>query len=213
MPGSPDFPFLKRRVIPAASVASVDEAKALAEAMLAGGLDVIEITFRTPVAADAIAAVGRAFPEMVLGAGTVLSCDQLDAAIQGGITYAVAPGIDASVVAHAQENGVELIPGVITPSEISCALKLGCRFVKFFPAEASGGVKLLKSLSDVFAHTGLRYIPTGGIRIANAADYLSMEAVAAVGGSWMVSPALVKSGDWSQITDLCREVVDLAAGF
>lgn len=204
--------FLRRRIVPAATVNSADEGKALAEAMLAGGMDVIEITFRTDAAAAAIKAIADAFPEMAVGAGTILSKDQLDAAIDAGSTYAVAPGLNPDVVGYAQERGIMLVPGTITPTEIDLAIRLDCRYLKFFPAEASGGIKMLKALAGPYAHTGVQFLPTGGIGVGNATDYLGLDVVAAVGGSWMVSPALVRDGQWAEITKLCKEAVALGAG-
>ncbi|MDA1043771.1 MAG: bifunctional 4-hydroxy-2-oxoglutarate aldolase/2-dehydro-3-deoxy-phosphogluconate aldolase [Verrucomicrobia bacterium] len=204
-------PCLRRRIVPAATLTSADQGAALAEAMMEGGLDVVEVTFRTPAAANAIRRISTDFPAMVVGAGTVLSIDQLNAAIDAGATYAVSPGLNPDIVAHAQSRAFLLMPGVITASEIDLALRLGCSLLKFFPAEASGGINLLKALAGPYAHTGVKFLPTGGVDAGNASDYLRLSCVAAVGGSWMVKNNLIQDENWKEITRLCRSAVTLAA--
>lgn len=202
----------EKRILPAATVESADAGKRLAEALLAGGLDILEITFRTPAAAAAIEAVAAEFPEMLLGAGTVLAVEQLDRACDAGVAFAVAPGLNPVVVQRAGERGVTFVPGVMTPTEIEAAMALDCRLLKFFPAEAAGGLAVLKALAGPYGHTGIRFVPTGGISAANAAAYLALKVVAAVGGSWMVPGALIQEGRWEDITRITREAVSLAAG-
>lgn len=203
--------IFEKRVVPAAIIEDADKALHLAEAMLAGGMDIIEVTFRTDGAARAIKAICDKFPEMLVGAGTVLTRDQLDCAVNSGIRFAVAPGLNPKLVEASGELGVPLIPGVVTPTEIETAMALGLDLLKFFPAEAMGGAATLKALAGPYAHTGVRFVPTGGISIKNAADYLGLKVVAAVGGSWMIAPKLVNDGDWAAITQLCRESLSLSA--
>jgi 2-dehydro-3-deoxyphosphogluconate aldolase/(4S)-4-hydroxy-2-oxoglutarate aldolase len=201
-------PLISCRLV---SVAVIDHAAAavpVAKALFDGGLNVIEVTFRTPEAAQCIAAIREAMPQMIVGAGTVLNSDQ---AKKAGAQFAVAPGLNGTVVAAAQHCGLPFFPGVMTPSDIERALHLGCSTVKFFPAEAAGGAAMLKALAAPYAHTGLKCIPTGGININNLADYLALPMVAAVGGSWMVERKLIHANDWAKITSLTAEAMRLIA--
>jgi 2-dehydro-3-deoxyphosphogluconate aldolase / (4S)-4-hydroxy-2-oxoglutarate aldolase len=208
-----DNSWRRRRLVPAATVQSVDEGLALAAAMMKGGLDVVEITFRTPAAASAIREIASEFPGMAVGAGTVLDTEQLDVAIDAGASFAVSPGLNPDVVLHAQRRDFLLMPGVITAGEIDHAIRLGCRQLKFFPAEVSGGTQLLSALAGPFAHTGVTFLPTGGITPDIAPAYLALPFVAAVGGSWMVNADLIATAQWDQITQLCRNAVALAADY
>ncbi|MCX6904319.1 MAG: bifunctional 4-hydroxy-2-oxoglutarate aldolase/2-dehydro-3-deoxy-phosphogluconate aldolase [Verrucomicrobia bacterium] len=195
------------------SVAVLDQkadAIPLAQALLDGGLDVIEVTFRTAEAAHCISAIREAFPAMLVGAGTILTPEQARQAKAAGAQFAVAPGFNESVVAAAQQCDLPFFPGVMTPSDVEGALRLGCVFAKFFPAEAAGGVPMLKALAGPYAHTGLKFIPTGGIGPANLAGYLALPIVAAVGGSWMCERKLLQDKDWNKITALTAEAVNLA---
>jgi 2-dehydro-3-deoxyphosphogluconate aldolase/(4S)-4-hydroxy-2-oxoglutarate aldolase len=201
----------RKRIVPAAVVKSADEALKLAEAMMSAELDIIEITFRTDAAVDAIRSVARAFPAMLVGAGTVLAPEQLRRAVDAGARFGVAPGLNEAVVQEAARLGAAFVPGVATPTEVDRALGLGCRLLKFFPAEALGGVAMLKALSGPFAHTGVKFVPTGGISAKNARDYLALPLVAALGGTWMVSAELIKEKNWAEITRLCREALTVAA--
>ncbi len=203
--------IFEKRVVPAAIIEDADKALHLAEAMLAGGMDIIEVTFRTDGAARAIKAISEKFPEMLVGAGTVLTCEQLDCAVDSGIRFAVAPGLNPKLVEASGALDVPFIPGVVTPTEIETAMALGLDLLKFFPAEAMGGAATLKALAGPYAHTGVRFVPTGGISMKNAAAYLELKVVAAVGGSWMIAPQLVKDGEWEAITQLCRESLSLSA--
>jgi 2-dehydro-3-deoxyphosphogluconate aldolase/(4S)-4-hydroxy-2-oxoglutarate aldolase len=198
-------------LVPAGAVARVEDAVPLAEAVLAGGLNVLEITFRTDAAAAAIRAITKALPDMRVGAGTVLSADQVERAAEAGICFGVAPGSTESVVRKAQELKIPFAPGVTTPSEVERALGWGCTALKFFPAEAMGGVKTLKSLAGPYKHTGVAFLPTGGISAANMADYLALPVVQAVGGSWPVAKDLVAACNWEEITRLTAEAVAIAA--
>ncbi|MFU8893501.1 MAG: bifunctional 4-hydroxy-2-oxoglutarate aldolase/2-dehydro-3-deoxy-phosphogluconate aldolase [Luteolibacter sp.] len=200
----------RRRVIPVVVLQHADDAIPLAEALLEGGLDVMEITFRTAAAAESIRRITDAFPEMLVGAGTILSPDQALEAHDAGATFALAPGLNPDVVIAAQNAGLAFSPGVMTPSEIERALGLGCNLLKFFPAAAAGGIPMIKALSGPYAHTGVRFIPTGGISATNMRVYLAVPVVAAIGGSWMVDPKLIAAKDWTTITTLTREAVELA---
>lgn len=171
-------------------VAPDDAAKAVpfAKALLAGGIDVIEIAFRTAAAPDAVAAICANVPEMTVGAGTVLTLDQLAQAKSAGARFIVSPGLDAEIVQSAQKSGLEIIPGAVTPTEITQALKLGVNTVKFFPARIYGGAAAIKALSAPFA--GVKFMPTGGIDQTNAESYLKLPQVIAVGGSWTAEEAV-----------------------
>ncbi|MEI6211940.1 MAG: bifunctional 4-hydroxy-2-oxoglutarate aldolase/2-dehydro-3-deoxy-phosphogluconate aldolase [bacterium] len=203
-------PVLAKRLLPAVVIDQADLAIPLSEALLAAGMNVIEVTFRTAAAEEAIRNIGRRFPAMVLGAGTLLTADQVSRARDAGATFGVAPGLSETVVRQAQKVGLQIVPGVVTPSEISRALELGCQVLKFFPADASGGVKTLKALGGAFGHTGVRFVPTGGIDSKNLREYLGLPIVAAVGGSWMVEKSLIAARNWKQIELLTREALAAA---
>jgi 2-dehydro-3-deoxyphosphogluconate aldolase/(4S)-4-hydroxy-2-oxoglutarate aldolase len=203
--------ILNRRVVPAATLYSEDIAVPLAEAMLKGGLDIIEVTFRTPAAEGAIRRIAKQFPEMIVGAGTVLTPQQAQRAADAGCRFTVAPGLNEIVTAQAKTCGLLHIPGVVTPTEIEAALALGCEFLKFFPADAMGGAKTIKALAGPYAHTGVKLLPTGGINATNAAEFLAMPIVGAVGGSWMVADKLIKDKNWAEIQRLCAEAVAVCA--
>jgi 2-dehydro-3-deoxyphosphogluconate aldolase/(4S)-4-hydroxy-2-oxoglutarate aldolase len=174
-------------------------------------LDIMEITFRTAAAEESIRRISRRFPEILLGAGTLLEKDQVLRAKAAGAVFGLAPGLNPEIVAAAREADLLFSPGVMTPSEVEQALALGCKLLKFFPAEAAGGVNMLKSLAGPYAHTGVKFTPTGGITSANLASYLQLPVVAAIGGSWMVEKKLVNAGDWAGITRLTREALAAAA--
>lgn len=197
----------EKRLVPAATVEKADDAVPLAEALLAGGLDVIEITFRTQAAEEAIRRVVAKFPQMLVGAGTVLTEDQLKRAIGAGVQFAVAPGLNPDLVTESMASNVPFIAGVATPTEIDRGIALGCKWLKFFPADALGGIKTLKAFAGPFAHTGIKFIPTGGINALNAPEYLALPVVAAVGGSWMVAEKLIKEKNWAAITRLTQEAL------
>ena len=190
----------RTRVVPVVVVNRAEDACPLAEALLKGGLDVMEITFRTDAAEASIAHIAREFPDILLGAGTVLAAEQAIRARDAGAVFALAPGLNPAVVNAAQDAGLVFAPGVMTPGEIERALDLGCDLLKFFPAGAAGGVGMLKALAGPYSHTGVRFIPTGGINPENMREYLDLPAVVAIGGSWMVDPKLIEAGDWETIT-------------
>jgi 2-dehydro-3-deoxyphosphogluconate aldolase/(4S)-4-hydroxy-2-oxoglutarate aldolase len=199
--------FLKRRLICVAVIDEPADAVPLAEALLAGGLDVIEVTFRTAGAADAIARIRAGVPQMMVGAGTLLTAEQVRQAVGAGAQFGVSPGLSESVSTTAQENDFTLFPGVITPTEVMRALELGWQHLKFFPAETFGGVNALKALGGPFGHTGVKFIPTGGITAATLPNYLALPQVAAVGGSWMAERKLVAEKAWGKITALTAEAM------
>lgn len=199
-----------KRIVPVVVLDDAEAAEPLAEALLEGGLDIMEVTFRTAAAEESIRRIAKAFPDVLLGAGTLLTPDQVKQARDAGAVFGVSPGLNESVVGAAREVGMTLAPGVMTPSEVEQGLQLGCMLQKFFPAEAAGGARMLKALAGPYAHTGLMFIPTGGITALNLRDYLSLPVVAAIGGSWMVDKKLVAAGDWTTITERTREALSAA---
>lgn len=203
--------ILAKRIVPVVVLDSADSALPLAGALLEGGLDIMEITFRTAAAEESIRRISKSFPEILLGAGTLLEKEQVLRARDAGAVFGLAPGLNPEIIAAARECGLQFSPGVMTPSEVEQALALGCRLLKFFPAEAAGGVAMLKALAGPYAHTGVRFLPTGGVGPANLTSYLRLSVVAAIGGSWMVDGALVRAGRWSEITSLTREALAAAA--
>jgi 2-dehydro-3-deoxyphosphogluconate aldolase / (4S)-4-hydroxy-2-oxoglutarate aldolase len=203
--------ILAKRIVPVVVLDDAESAEPLAEALLEGGLDIMEITFRTAAAAESIRRIARRFPEILLGAGTLLESAQVRKAGEAGAIFGLAPGLNPEIVRTAREAGMDFSPGVMTPGEVEHALSLGCRLLKFFPAESAGGVDMLKALAGPYGHTGVRFIPTGGVSRDNLASYLQLPVVAAVGGSWMVDKKLVNAGNWSEITRLTREALVAAA--
>jgi len=200
--------MLTQRLVCVAVIDNPEDAVPLAEALMEGGLNTIEITFRTDGAAEAIRRIRRELPLMTTGAGTVLTPQQAAQAADAGAQFLVAPGLDDSVLAAARARNVLYIPGVVTPTEVGRALSLKCKLLKFFPAEASGGVGMLKALAGPFAHTGVQFVPTGGITVATLPAYLALKQVAAVGGSWMAERELVARHDWGKITSLTAEAME-----
>ena len=196
-------------VVPVIAIDSVDAALPLADALIEGGLPVAEITFRTAAAAEVIAKLARERPALVLGAGTVLTVENLRRARDAGARFGVAPGLNPDVLGEANRLGLPFMPGVITPSEIEQALALGVKLVKYFPAEAFGGLKVIKALSAPYAHTGMRFMPTGGVTAANLPDYLASDAVACVGGTWIASREAIAEKKWDQIRANCRTAVEI----
>jgi 2-dehydro-3-deoxyphosphogluconate aldolase/(4S)-4-hydroxy-2-oxoglutarate aldolase len=200
--------LLKSRLICVAIIDQAADALPLAEALLAGGSNIIEVTFRTAAAAEAIALIRQKLPQMFVGAGTVLTVDQARQAADAGAQFGVSPGLNETVLAEARALKLPFFPGVMTPTEVDRALNLGCRHLKFFPAEAAGGVNMLKALAGPFAHTGVQFIPTGGITAALLPDYLALPHVAAVGGSWMAERKLVADRAWPKISALTAEAME-----
>ena len=192
-------------IVPVIVLEREESAVPLAKALVRGGLPAIEITFRTKAAAGAIAAIRREVPEAVVGAGTLLTPTMVSEAKSAGAVFGVAPGFDPVVVAAAKEAGLPMCPGIATASELSQALSAGCNFVKFFPAEAAGGVKMIKNLLGAFRFTGVKFMPTGGVNASNVADYLAVPEVLCCGGTWIAPKAAVESGDWNEIERLAAE--------
>ena len=197
------------RVIPVVEITRAEDAVPLVRTLIEGGLPCAEITFRTAAAGDAIAAIAEALPDFPVGAGTVLSVGQAEAAIAAGARFLVSPGFDDAVVGFGRDAGVPMLPGVCTPSEITRAVAAGLDLVKFFPAEAAGGIGYLRAVAAVFGT--VRFVPTGGIGPANLASYLAHPQVVACGGSWMVKRQTIADGDFAAIRRLTAEAVELAA--
>ena len=203
--------ILKRRLVPVAVIDHAADSVPLAEALLAAGIDILEITLRTAAAEKCIRNVRKAFPTMLVGAGTILEIEQLRRAIDAGAQFGVSPGLYEALVSKSVELKFPFIPGVMSPSDVERGLALGCKLQKFFPAEAAGGLKMLQALAGPYAHTGVKFIPLGGITAANARDYLALPIVAAVGGSWMVDRKLIAEKNWSSIRRLTIEAAQIAA--
>ncbi len=195
------------RLIPVVVLDDAGAASPLAAALAAGGLPVAEITFRTPAAADAIRAMTET-SDILVGAGTVLTPDQVDQAVAAGARFIVSPGLSRAVVERCQDHGVLALPGAVTATEVQAALELGLETLKFFPAGTSGGAPAIAALAGPFGN--VRFVPTGGVGPANLHDYLGITAVAAVGGSWMVPRDRIKAGDFAGITGLVADAVALA---
>jgi len=196
------------RLVPVVVLDDAAHADALAQALVDGGLPVAEVTFRTAAAADSIRAIA-ARGDVLVGAGTVLTPQQVDTAVAAGASYVVSPGTSRAVVERCQEHGVLALPGAVTATEVQAALELGLSTVKFFPAGTSGGAKAVAALAAPFGDVG--FVPTGGIGPSNLAEYLALPSVRAVGGSWMVPRELVRRGDFGAVRDLTAEAVSLVA--
>ena len=208
-----DFtPTLSKRIVSVITIDRAEDAEPLAQALLDGGLDALEVTFRTEAAPEAIRRIKAAFPKVHLGAGTLLTGEQVVKALGAGATFGLAPGLNPEIVRFAHERGMGFIPGVMTPTDVEIALSLGCMVQKFFPADVAGGVKMLKTLSGPYGHTGVKFIPLGGVSASTMRDYLDAPGVAAVGGSWIADRNLIKAGDWSGITALAKKAVVIAMG-
>ncbi|MGF1680047.1 bifunctional 4-hydroxy-2-oxoglutarate aldolase/2-dehydro-3-deoxy-phosphogluconate aldolase [Photobacterium minamisatsumaniensis] len=195
------------KVIPVIQINSVEQAVPLAKTLVENGLPVAEVTFRTEAAAECIRLMREAYPEMCIGAGTVLNAKQVDRAIEAGAEFMVAPGLNPTTVRYCQAKSIPMVPGINNPSQVEQALELGLTFLKFFPAEASGGINMIKSLLAPYGDISV--MPTGGIGKANIRDYLAIDRVLCCGGTWMVSPQLIEAGDWDEIGRLIREAVEL----
>lgn len=198
------------RLVAVATIERPEDAAPLAEALAAGGLAAVEVALRTPRALDAIRAMKRAWPASLLGAGTVLTPGQADAARSAGADFGLAPGLDAATVRRCAALAWPFIPGVATASEIQAAIGLGCRLLKFFPAETLGGPRGLRVLAAPFAHIGVRFLPLGGIDAAALPAWLAEPSVAAVGGSWIAPPSAIRQKDWAGIARRAAEAVAAA---
>lgn len=194
-------------VVPVIALDDPAAALPLADALIEGGLPVAEITFRTDAARATIEAIAKARPEMLVGAGTVLSETQVDQSLDAGARFALSPGLDAAILAHAASRGLPFAPGIMTPTDLQAALRAGCRMVKFFPAMPAGGPSMLKNIAAPYLHTGIRFNPTGGVSMDNLADWLAIPEIAAVGGTWIATRADIAAGNWSKITANARAAV------
>ncbi len=203
--------LLKRPVIPVIVLDEVEAAEPLAEALLEGGIDVIEITFRTAEAAASIERIRKKFPEMLVGAGTVVTPEQCRRALDVGVQFGLAPGLNPETVRFFQDQGVLFIPGVMTPSEIEEGIALGCQLLKFFPAGPAGGPKMLNALGGPYASLGVKFCPTGGVNLANMNEYLSLPLVSNVGGTWLATREEIAAAQWSQISARAEETLIWAA--
>lgn len=200
--------FYQYGVVPVVVLEDAKDAVRLAKALMDGGLPCAEVTFRTEAAEDAIRLMCKEYPDMLVGAGTVLTIDQVDRAVAAGARFIVSPGFDPEIVDYCLEKDIPVFPGCITPSEVAQAAKRGIEVVKFFPAEQAGGVAMIRSLAAPY--TGMKFMPTGGISAKNLRDYLECDKILCCGGSWMVKSDLIHQGEFDRIRDLTREAVELA---
>ena len=198
-------------IVPVVKIDKAADAVPLAKALIDGGLPIAEITFRTDAAEEAIGNISKAFPEMLVGAGTVLTVDQAKRAVKAGAKFMVSPGFNPVVVEYCVKNNIPITPGCSNPSDIEMALGFGIEVVKFFPAESFGGLNTLKAMSGPYGN--VKFIPTGGIDSKNINDYISFNKVLACGGSWMVKDELIKNGNFAEITRLTREAINQIMGF
>ncbi len=197
-------------ILPAVTFENTDAVLKVAEAFIAGGLYTIEVPLRTPVALEAITLLRKTFEkELSVGVGTVLNKQQLNDAINAGAMFGLAPGLNRNILIEAEKSGFLFIPGVMTPSDIETALELNCKLVKVFPIEQIGGLKFLKAMEGPYAHTGIQYIPMGGVDIGNMADYLSMKQVPAVGGSWLATKEMLREQNYAGIRIKVKEALEV----
>ena len=200
----------KSIVVPVVVLDKAEDAIPTAKAMAAGGVDTMEITFRTACAPEAIKAVAENCPEILVGAGTIIHVEQAKLAVRMGAKFIVSPGFSEEVVGWCVENGIPVAPGCVTPTEIMAALKYGLKMVKFFPANVYGGLNAMKNLSAPFV--GLKFLPTGGVNTGNIKEYIDAPFIHAVGGSWVCPKADIAAGNWEKITNLCLEARKAAQG-
>ncbi len=196
-------------IVPVVVLEKVEDAALLAHALMAAGMKSAEVTFRTACAAECIAAMAEAEPEMCVGAGTVLTVEQVDAARAAGAKFIVSPGFNPDVVKYCIELDLPVLPGTVTPSEVTAAVNLGLKVTKFFPAAQYGGLNTIKALGAVFG--GHRFMPTGGVSTGNVEEYLSDPVIIACGGTWMVKPAMFADGDFSKVEQVAREAMEVVA--
>lgn len=194
-------------IVPVVVLEDVKDARPLAEALIKGGLPCAEVTFRTEIAEEVIRIMSKQFPEMLLGAGTVLTVEQVDCAVAAGAQFIVSPGLNPRIVKYCIEKDILIIPGCATPSDMEQALENGLEVVKFFPAEAAGGLAMIRAMAAPY--TGIKFMPTGGIHAENVRSYLAYNRIIACGGSWMVKDDLVKAGKFDEIERLTKEAVKI----
>jgi len=194
-------------IIPVVVLDRVEDALPLAKALIDGGLPCAEVTFRTDAAEESIRLMSERFPELLVGAGTVLTTDQVDRAVAAGAKFIVSPGLNPRIVKYCVKKGIVIVPGCANPSDVEQALENGLTTVKFFPAEALGGLKLIKAMAAPYV--GVKFMPTGGINAENVREYLAYDRIVACGGSWMVSGSLVKNGKFDEITALVKEAAEI----
>ncbi len=199
--------FSEIGVVPVVAIKDAKDAKDLAQALVEGGLPCAEVTFRTDAAEESIRIMSETYPDMFVGAGTVLTIDQVDRAVNAGAKFIVSPGFDPEIVDYCIEKEIPVFPGLITPSELAQAVKRGLKVVKFFPAESFGGLSTIKNLAAPY--NMVRFMPTGGINMSNLENYLSYDKIICCGGSWMVKADMIAAGKFDEIKELCREAADM----
>ena len=200
--------FQKLGVVPVVVLEDEKDALPLAEALVKGGLPCAEVTFRTEAAAESICLMSEKYPEMLVGAGTVLTTEQVDLAVEAGARFIVSPGFDPEIVDYCLEKNIPVFPGCVTPSEVAQAVKRGLKVVKFFPAEQAGGIAMIKAMAAPYHN--IRFMPTGGINPTNLKDYLSCDKILCCGGSWMVKGDMIRNGEFEKIQDLVKEAKESA---
>ncbi len=201
--------FREYAVVPVVVLDDAKDALPLAEALTEGGLPCAEVTFRTEAAEESIRLMSEKYPEMLVGAGTVLTIEQVDRAVAAGAKFIVSPGFDPEIVDYCLEKNIPVFPGCVTPSEVAQAAKRGMKVIKFFPAEQAGGIARIKAMAAPY--TMMEFMPTGGIGVNNLKDYLSFDKILCCGGSWMVKGDLIRNGEFDKIRELTKEAVELAA--
>lgn len=200
--------FQKLGVVPVVVLEDEKDALPLAEALVKGGLPCAEVTFRTEAAAESIRLMSEKYPEMLVGAGTVLTTEQVDLAVEAGARFIVSPGFDPEIVDYCLGKNIPVFPGCVTPSEVAQAVKRGLKVVKFFPAEQAGGIAMIKAMAAPYHN--IRFMPTGGINPGNLKDYLSCDKILCCGGSWMVKGDMIRNGEFEKIQDLVKEAKESA---
>lgn len=194
-------------IVPVVVLEDAKDAIPLAKALLAGGINICEVTFRTAAAEEAIRQIAENVPDMIVGAGTVITKEQVKTAADAGAKFIVSPGTDLEAVRYAKEIGVYMLPGAVTPTEVMALMKEDINVIKFFPAENYGGLKSIKALCAPFPN--IKFVPTGGVSLSNLSSYLEFDKIAAVGGSWLCTKDLIKEGKWDEITKLSKEAMDI----
>ena len=201
--------FYDYAVVPVVVLDDAEDAAPLAEALVKGGLPCAEVTFRTEAAEESIRIMSEKYPEMLVGAGTILTVDQVDRAVAAGAKFIVSPGFDPEIVDYCLKKNIPVFPGCVSPSEVAQAVKRGLKVVKFFPAEQAGGLAMLKAMAAPY--TMLKFMPTGGINTKNLKEYLGFSKILCCGGSWMVKGDMIKNKEFDKITEMTREATELAA--